>query len=291
MRPPPVDEADVAAFVARRFPRLGAMPVVRLPDAGTVNAIYRIGSDATLRVPLDLEDDTLERMREGVAASRRFAEVAPVPAPSVIAFGDDGLDRPWSLQTWIPGSIATPTGCDRSDAIADDLVDLIRTLRGVPTEGRTFSGEGRGGDLRDHDAWMETCFGESAGLLDVAGARSLWERLRGLPRSAPDAMTHGDLIPFNLVLRDGRLAGVLDTGGFGPADPALDLVAAWHLFDGERRRRIRDALGASGLEWRRGAAWALEQAMGLVWYYRSTLPAMSTLGRTTISRLLRDPEL
>jgi aminoglycoside phosphotransferase (APT) family kinase protein len=103
-------------------------------------------------------------------------------------------------------------------------------------------------------------------------------------------MSHRDLIPANLLVRDGRLAGVLDAGRFGPADPALDLVAAWHLFDRERRDHLRNALGAGEVEWKRGAAWAFQQAMGLVWYYAESRPGMSALGRNTLDRLLDDPD-
>ncbi|TIT77710.1 MAG: aminoglycoside phosphotransferase, partial [Mesorhizobium sp.] len=71
-------------------------------------------------------------------------------------------------------------------------------------------------------------------------------------------------------------------------DPALDLVAAWHLFDSSRREAVRSHLGSSQVEWQRGAAWAFQQAMGLVWYYRSTNPAMSALGRSTLSRIIDD---
>lgn len=39
-------------------------------------------------------------------------------------------------------------------------------------------------------------------------------------------MTHGDLMPGNLLVAEGRLAGVLDCGGLGAADRALDLVGA-----------------------------------------------------------------
>ena len=58
-------------------------------------------------------------------------------------------------------------------------------------------------------------------------------------------MSHGDLIPGNVLVSGGRLAGVLDVGGVGPADPALDLVAAWHLLEDwppagvPRRSRMR----------------------------------------------------
>jgi aminoglycoside phosphotransferase (APT) family kinase protein len=121
--------------------------------------------------------------------------------------------------------------------------------------------------------------------------RRIWARLRELPPSGPDVMSHRDLIPANLLVRGDRLVGVLDSGSFGPADPALDLVAAWHLLDRNQRETVRTHLGSSEVEWKRGAAWALEQAMGLVWYYRSTNPAMSALGRTTLSRILDDLEI
>jgi Phosphotransferase enzyme family len=34
-------------------------------------------------------------------------------------------------------------------------------------------------------------------------------------------MTHGDLIPGNVLVSNGRLSGIIDVGGLGPADPAL----------------------------------------------------------------------
>lgn len=156
---------------------------------------------------------------------------------------------------------------------------------------RVFDGRGRGGRLRDHDDWVEHCLTRSAHLVEVDRTRRLWHALRDLPATDPDVMSHRDLTPFNLLASDDRLIGVLDAGGFGPADPALDLVAAWHLFDIDRRAIIRDGLGADAVMWRRGAAWALQQAMGLVWYYEESNPAMSALGLSTVRRLLADEEL
>jgi aminoglycoside phosphotransferase (APT) family kinase protein len=96
---------------------------------------------------------------------------------------------------------------------------------------------------------------------------------------------------MNLLVEDERLTGILDGGGFGPADPALDLVSAWHLLDSGMRERLREGLGVDTIEWWRGAAWAFQQAMGLVWYYRESNTGMSALGRSTLRRLLSDPEI
>jgi aminoglycoside phosphotransferase (APT) family kinase protein len=106
-------------------------------------------------------------------------------------------------------------------------------------------------------------------------------------------MAHGDLHPANLLVSGSgagtRLAGVVDAGGFGPADPALDLIVPWTLFEAPTRDRMRAALGADDVEWARGAAWAFVQAMGLVWYYVETNPGMSALGRRILERIMSDP--
>jgi aminoglycoside phosphotransferase (APT) family kinase protein len=136
---------------------------------------------------------------------------------------------------------------------------------------------------------MRTCFRRSEGLLDVAPLERLWDGFRELPRTAPDVMSHGDLIPGNVLVAGGRLTGILDGGGFGPADPALDLVAAWHLLDDGPRDALRAVLGSDDLEWARGRAWAFAQAMGLVWYYAASGPALSRLGRRTFDRLVTRP--
>ncbi|RCW44666.1 phosphotransferase family enzyme [Halopolyspora algeriensis] len=193
------------------------------------------------------------------------------------------------MQTWLPGAVATDEDPGESVAFALDLAEFIRGVRAIDTGGRTFGGNGRGGDLRSHDAWMETCFQRSERLLDVPRLRRMWEALRELPRDAAgDAMTHGDLIPGNVLVTDGRLAGVIDVGGLGPADPALDLVGAWHLLEAGPRRMLRDELDCDELEWERGKAWAFEQAMGAVWYYVDSNPAMSRMGRRTLERITAD---
>jgi aminoglycoside phosphotransferase (APT) family kinase protein len=101
-------------------------------------------------------------------------------------------------------------------------------------------------------------------------------------------MTHGDLVPGNVLVSDGRLTGIIDVGGMGPADPALDLVGAWHLLEADPRQVLRGDLGCDDLEWERGKAWALEQAVGLVWYYLDSNPAMSRTGQRTLQRILSD---
>lgn len=288
-----VDAELVRRLVATQFPEWAGLPVVRIEGDATVNAIFRIGDGLAARLPLreHAVADVASWLCAEAAALEEFAGVSPFPAPRPVALGmpGGGYPLPWAVQMWLPGVVATPDGWSGSVALADDLVALILALRAAPTHGRTFSGQGRGGALADHDAWMATCFAESARLLDVPALRDRWRALRELPRRGPDVMAHGDLHPANLLVDRHRLVGVLDAGGFGPADPALDLIVPWTLFDAPVRDRMRAALGADDIEWVRGAAWAFVQAMGLVWYYVETNPGMSALGRRMLERIMADP--
>jgi aminoglycoside phosphotransferase (APT) family kinase protein len=280
----------VRLLVDEQFPQWRRLRLQEVIVEGTDNAIFRIGDDLTARFPLHAQDpdEALASLKSEAAALRELAACSPVPTPVPVALGapGPGYPRPWAVQTWLPGRVATREDPGSSVAFADDLAGFITSLRAVDTRGRPFSGRGRGGHLPDHDGWMEVCFERSDGMLDVDPLRRLWGELRLLPRESPDAMSHKDLIPGNVLVRDRRLVGVLDGGGFGPADPALDLVSAWHLLEPEPREMLRRALGCGDVEWGRGMAWALQQAMGLVWYYAESNPTMSALGRRTLTRLL-----
>ena len=290
-----IDDAIVERLVFEQFPQWRHETIRCIVSDGTVNAIYRIGSELTARFPLrhaDPKDAAAELAREG-SAMRELGSCCPFPTPARVAEGapGHGYPLPWSVQTWLAGDVATPGGLAGSSRFARDLAALVQALRAADTGGRTFPGWGRGGRLQDSDEWMDVCFRESEGLLPVEELRALWTGFRSLPAAGEDVMSHRDLIPGNLLVDGEQLVGVLDGGDFAPADPGLDLVAAWHMLDLDARGTFRSVLECGDVEWQRGAAWAFQQAMGLVWYYRYSNPGMSALGRSTLTRILDAPEI
>jgi aminoglycoside phosphotransferase (APT) family kinase protein len=289
----PVTAETVRRLVDHQFPQWADRPITAVTSHGTVNALFHIGDDLVGRFPLQVAEigRAWRALTTEADAARELMGQTPFATPTPVAIGSPGFGypMPWSVQTWLPGTTADEIDLSDSTAFAADLAVLIAGLRSIDTRGRVFNRTGRGGDLRGEDRWMETCFERSEDLLDVRHLRRTWAGLRVLPRRGPDVMTHGDLIPGNVLVAAGHLVGVIDVGGLGAADPALDLVAAWHLLAVEPRRVLRDALGADELQWARGQAWAFAQAMGLVWYYAESNPVMSRLGRTTLARIASDP--
>lgn len=285
-----ISDQTVRRLVDEQFPEWRGLRVSRVASHGTVNALFRIGDGLAARFPLERRDvgSTHCQLESEAEAARELLGRTRFRSPEPIALGEPGAGYPlpWSVQTWLPGRTAADDDPGESAGFAQDLGEFIQGVRSIDTRGRMFSGSGRGGDLPAHDDWMQTCFDRSEDLLDVPRLRGLWAVLRTLPRIADDVMTHGDLIPGNVLVSDGRLAGVIDVGGLGPADPALDLVSAWHLLEAGPRQTLREQLECDDLEWERGKAWAFQQSMGLVWYYLRSNPAMSRMGRRTLERIV-----
>ncbi len=285
-----IDQA--IALVNDQLPSLRGLDIVAVDGGGTMNAIFRVGGSVGVRFPLRSADPDEVRsyLEHEALAIAEFARASPFPAPQPLFIGDPGHEfpLPWFAQTWLEGGPATSRCHEESDGLAHDLVQLISSLRGWGTDSRQFAGSGRGGELKDHDRWMEECIRASERLFDTSAMRRMWTTFRALPREDPDVMCHTDLTPSNILVVGGRLVGVLDTGGFQPADPALDLVGAWHLLDHQRRELLRRELECSDLQWERGRAWAFEQAAGAYWYYQHTNPEMAEMGKTTLERLMAD---
>lgn len=288
-----VSTEQVQRLVADQFPPWARLAVAPVASSGTVNALFRIGDGLVARFPLVPGDVDAVRaqLRDEAARAAELLGRTSVPTPAPMGLGEPGhgYPLPWSVQTWLPGRDAFTEDPGGSLAFAHDLVRFIAEVRRIDTAGRVFTGGFRGGNLATHDEWVHTCLERSGHLFDVPLLRRLWAQWRELPRAAPDVMSHSDLIPGNLLVRGGRLVGVVDVGGFAAADPALDAAAGWQLLESGPRQAFRDALGSDDHEWERGRAWAFVMAIGAAWYYEASNPAMSRLGVRTIERLLAQP--
>jgi aminoglycoside phosphotransferase (APT) family kinase protein len=280
----------VEGLVREQFPEWSGLAVRSVSSHGTVNALFRIGDDLVARLPILPGDVATIRaeLEDEAEAARRLRRISPYPTPEPIAIGAPGLDypQPWSVYSWIDGTIAYDADVAGSTAFAEDLASFVLALRAEPTEGRVFAGSWRGGVLTSQDEYVADGLERSRGLIDVDGLARLWANLRTTPRTEPDAWTHRDLMPGNLLVKDGRLAGVIDVGTFTVSDPAMDLQPAWNLLDPTARAAFRTALGSDDDEWRRGMGWSFAQAIGCLWYYVETNPVMSRTAHHTLTALL-----
>ena len=84
----------------------------------------------------------------------------------------------------------------------------------------------RGTPLAPRDAMFREALKELRDVLDYGLALAAWEAsLAADTWDGPPTWIHGDLMPGNILVADGKLAAVIDFGTARAADPAGDLLA------------------------------------------------------------------
>jgi aminoglycoside phosphotransferase (APT) family kinase protein len=287
------DEVDAGIDVARRlvaaqFPQWADLPLEPVESFGTDNAIYRLGGELSVRLPLHEPSVHVDREAEVLG---RLAGRLPLELPRQVAVGEPGAGYPlrWSVQTWLPGGNAAAGLRDLREA-AGDLARFVRALQAVETEGAPESPRGR--PLAARDAQFRRSLAQAEGLLDTAAALAAWEAALGAPDwGGPPVWSHGDLLAGNLLAVEGRLSGVIDWPGAGVGDPMVDLLPAWSLFDPEAREVYRSELGVDDATWARGRGLALSQGVIAMPYYVDTNPGLFEIGRRAVEAVLSATDL
>jgi aminoglycoside phosphotransferase (APT) family kinase protein len=218
----------------------------------------------------------------------------PVAVPVPVFVGEPGAGFPWrwSLAPWVPGETPPRLGSD-DVVLAEDLVAFVRALHAVAADGGPRKPPGtRGSALVHLDPGAREALSRLAEHddgFDVAAAEAAWDTCLEAPEWAgPPVWIHGDLQPGNLIVRGGRLAGVIDFGAFGVADPAPDVAPALWTFTGEARSAYRTAMGYDDATWLRACGWALGPSLTGIDYYRHTFPRMAEHGRQMVRAVIAE---
>lgn len=85
---------------------------------------------------------------------------------------------------------------------------------------------GRGGPVAQWDDSVSANIDSLRQLIDTRATRAVWAAAVAARRAARAVWVHGDVTGTNLLVQDGRLAGVVDFGCSAFGDPACDLTIA-----------------------------------------------------------------
>ncbi|MFH8395587.1 aminoglycoside phosphotransferase family protein [Streptomyces sp. NPDC018036] len=284
------DETRIGASLVRRllaeqFPRWARLPLRRVRSAGTVNALYRLGDELTVRLPR-IANGADDAVREH-AWLPRLAPRLPFPVPEIVGLGTPTAGYPWhwSVLRWLDGDPPTAGALPDGRQLAADLGAFVASLRALDLPGGPPAH--RGTPLSAVDAETRSAIADLRGSVDTGAATAAWEEALAAPRwTGPPRWLHSDLMPMNLLVREGRLAAVLDFATLGTGDPACDLVPAWNLLPATARPVFRDAAGADDADWARGRGWALSMALVQLPYYRDTNPVIAANATHVIREVL-----
>jgi len=225
-----IDAALVHALLAEQHPDLAHLPLHVVAE-GFDNVVVRLGDHLAVRLPRRAMAADLVRNEQRWLPDLATRLPLPVPVPTRIGVPGLGFPWCWSIVPWIPGQMAATTPLEDPVATAETLGAFLAQLHEPAPPGAPRNPY-RGVPLAERDALVRQRITSLADvLLDRTDAVvSRWEQALAAPAwSAPPVWVHGDLHPANLLVRDGRLAAVIDFGDLTAGDPATDISIAWML--------------------------------------------------------------
>ena len=286
-----VTESLVRALVADQFPEWADLQVTPVQDAGWDNRTFKLGSDMLVRMP------SAAAYAAQVSREQRWLPYLrtrlPLEVPEPLALGQPGrgYQWPWSVYRWIVGDTAAASPPMDRAKFAEDLAFFINALHCVSADDGPAPGEHnfhRGGSLAVYDSQLR----QAVGILGEEGggsyALAVWQAALASSWDAPPVWVHGDIAPGNLLVRQGRLAAVIDFGQLCVGDPACDLAIAWTYLEAKDRAVFRQHLAVNSGTWHRGKAWALWKAAIVTSGLVRTSAIEDQSARKTMNQVLND---
>ncbi|MDL4818491.1 aminoglycoside phosphotransferase family protein [Actinomadura opuntiae] len=235
---------------------------------GWDNRTYRLGQEMSVRLP------TAAHYAPAIEKEHRWLPIlAPklpvvIPAPLVKGSPGHGYPFSWSIRRWVKGQIAALDRIEDLSEFAVSVAGFILALQDVDaTDGPAAGAHSfyRGTSPAYYDEETRRCIARLKGRIVTDRVSAMWDAALASAWTERPVWFHGDLASGNLLVRDGRLAAVIDFGTSGVGDPACDLVISWTMFFGDSRVAFRSAVGQDRDIWAGARGWALWKALiGLV---------------------------
>ena len=161
-----------------------------------------------------------------------LAPQLPLPIPTPVAQGepDEGYPYRWSVYRWLEGSLAASAPIADPVAFATDLAGFLRALAAIDATGGPEPGQHnffRGGPLAYYEREALEAIERLGDEIPRDAVQRTWADAMASEWEHDPVWFHGDVATGNLLVREGRLAAVLDFGSSGVGDPACDMAIAW----------------------------------------------------------------
>ena len=282
-----IDISLVRKLIESQFPAWASLPIEPVPSMGTDNALFRLGDAIQARLPrIHWAIKNIEKEFMWLPQIAPFISV-PITTPLQMGKPIDQYPYAWAIYDWLDGDIPEPgcSACGRE--FVADLVDFLAQLQNVTLPDSPTAA--RGTPLIERDAPTRKAISELEGVIDTRLAAQIWDAALAIPYwDRPPVWVHGDLLPGNILIKEGRLSGIIDFSCMGLGDPSCDLIVAWNLLGASDRTLFRELLQVDEGTWRRGQAWALSQSLLILPYYKNTNPDLVAIANYTLGEIFAD---
>jgi len=186
------DESLVRELLADQFPEWTALPITRLQTDGTDNAIYRLGDDLVVRLPLI--HWAVEQVEKEHTWLPKIAPFLPLAVPEPLVMGQPARGYPWnwSVYRWIDGENAHPDRIVDLREAAIALAGFVSALHALDLPGAPVSK--RGVPLATQDKATRWAINAVRHELDADALTAVWEEaIAAPPWDGPPMWVHTDL--------------------------------------------------------------------------------------------------
>lgn len=175
---PQFNVSFVRKLIAAQFPKWAALPLEPFNSTGTVNVIYRLGSDMVVRLPFD--DEGSEQVKKEYHWLPILAPHLPLAIPTPLAIGTPSESYPlyWSVYRWIIGENAINERIDDPYQEALKLGHFVDVLHQIDSSGGPSPGEHnffRGVPLMTRDAAVREAIANLHNTIDIEAATIAWD--------------------------------------------------------------------------------------------------------------------
>ena len=246
--PPEPSEEQIRAVIARHRLGVDLADVTRLRSIGTVNTALGLGARFVLRVPKLL--GVRETQTESVAAP--VAKAAGIRTPALLVYDDSReiFEVPYTIYERVAGENfgLSDLRAEVSAAVYREIGTQLAVLHERVTSCSDPHGYLATPSRPDPDDLVEHLGSESLlSAYNVEWLRRVLDRLRPAVVAARRLrrFLHNDVLPTNMIVRDGALAALIDWNDSGWGDPALEFVslpgrALPYILEGYRQIRALD---------------------------------------------------
>lgn len=252
-------------LIAEQFPQWAHLPIRPVELNGSDNRTFRLGEEMSIRLP-SAEGYALQIQKE----QKWLPILAPqlsfrIPEPLALGHPSKNYPWTWSVYKWIEGMSANSLVLDDLSLkpIASELAEFLNELRKIDSTGGPLPGlhnYWRGDHPSVYEAETRSAIAELQDIIDTKSATSVWEKAMSSKWGQDPVWIHGDFSSGNILVKDGKVAAIIDFGCVGIGDPACDLVIAWTFLKGKSREIFRREVGLDEETWLRARAWALWKA-------------------------------
>ena len=254
------------ALIAEQFPQFAHLHIRPVDHSGNDNRTFRLGSEMSIRLPS--AEEYVRQVQKEQKWLPKIAPHVPLPIPQPLARGMPSEVYPWnwSIYKWLEGESANSLELSDThlETIATQLAQFLRKFHtfnaaGAPAPG--LHNWWRAAHTSVYDAETRSLIEKLKNFINVDNARSLWQKAIDSKWDKDPVWVHGDVASGNLLVKDNRLAAVIDFGCMGIGDPACDLTIAWTFFRGKSREIFKANMFLDEETWARARGWAMWKAL------------------------------